>query len=161
MIGEGCVLRRSTRALAPVDRTFVCGKAYGARPASCAGPTAFGGRNGLGRSPVWQSTFQSDAEALDVAGGYWPMCPRHGRDGGLVDRRRFDCQLAWPTGLRREVGEPLLRLRHDPDIGLRRFPALRIDRLGLVVADGAGDDDIVALFPVGRGGDAMLCSHLQ
>src|SRR6516162_2913110 len=27
------------------------------------------------------------------------------------------------------------RLRHDPDVWLRRFPALRIDRLGFVVED--------------------------
>src|ERR1700727_2357702 len=55
----------------------------------------------------------------------------------------------------------LLRLRHDPDIGLRRFPALRIDRLGLVVADRAGNDDVLALLPVGRRCDAMVRRHLQ
>lgn len=29
----------------------------------------------------------------------------------------------------------LFRLRHDPDVGLRFLPALRVDRLGLVVGD--------------------------
>src|ERR1700690_4300976 len=49
--------------------------------------------------------------------------------------------------------ERSLRLRHDPDIGLRRFPALWIDRLGLVVGDRARDDHVLALFPVGGRGD--------
>jgi hypothetical protein len=55
---------------------------------------------------------------------------------------------------------PLLRLWHDPDIGFWRFPALRIDRLGLVVGNRAGDNDVLALLPVGRRRDAMLRGHL-
>src|SRR5260221_1519787 len=54
-----------------------------------------------------------------------------------------------------------VRLRHDPDVRFRRFPAMRIDRLGLVVGDRARDDDVFALFPVGRRRNAMLGGHLQ
>src|SRR5260370_40490631 len=57
--------------------------------------------------------------------------------------------------------EPSPRLRHNPDIRPWRFPALRIDGFGLVVADRACDDDVLALFPVGRRRDAMLGGHLQ
>ncbi len=58
-------------------------------------------------------------------------------------------------------GPALFRLWHDPDIGLRRLPSLRVDRLGFVVADGAGDDDVLALFPVRGRGDTVLGRELQ
>src|SRR5258707_12829811 len=66
------------------------------------------------------------------------------------------CCLALPRN-----DEPLLRLRHDTNIGFRRFPALRIDRLPLLVADRTCDDDVFALLPVRRRRDAMLRGHLQ
>src|SRR6266852_9363863 len=66
------------------------------------------------------------------------------------------CSLALPCN-----DEPLLRLRHDTNIGFRRFPALRIDRLRLVVADRTRDDDVFALLPVRGRRDAMLRGHLQ
>src|SRR6202022_2793817 len=96
-----------------------------------------------------------DPEALDLEGG-------GGRCGlGVVDDRSVGDRGGRDRRLADAEGLKLLRLWHDPDVGLRRFPALRIDRLGLVVADGTRDDDVLALFPVGRGGDAMLGGHLQ
>src|SRR6266481_8602355 len=62
-----------------------------------------------------------------------------------VTRCTKTCCLALPRN-----DEPLLRLRHDTNIGFRRFPALRIDRLRLVVADRTCDDDVFALLPVRR-----------
>src|SRR5665647_2277826 len=58
------------------------------------------------------------------------------------------------------TASPSLRLRYDPQVRLRRLPALRIDGLGLVVGDRTGDDDVLALFPVGGCRDAMLRGHL-
>src|SRR5579872_4592522 len=55
----------------------------------------------------------------------------------------------------------LFRLRHDPDVGLRRFPARGPNLLGFLVGDRARDDDVFALFPVRGRGHAMLRGHLQ
>jgi hypothetical protein len=55
----------------------------------------------------------------------------------------------------------LLWLWHDADVGLRRFPALRIELLRLFIADRAAQDDILALFPVGWRRNAVLCAELQ
>src|SRR5580704_13505935 len=55
----------------------------------------------------------------------------------------------------------LLRRRHDPDIGFRRLPALRIELLGLVVGHRAGEDDVLALLPVRRRRHAVLGGELQ
>jgi hypothetical protein len=57
--------------------------------------------------------------------------------------------------------DTLPRLRHDPDVRFRRLPALRILRLGVVVADRAGDDHVFALLPVHRSGDLVLGGELQ
>ena len=54
-----------------------------------------------------------------------------------------------------------LGLRHDPDIGLRRFPALRIGLLRVLVGDGAGDDDVFALLPIHGGRDLVLGGELE
>jgi hypothetical protein len=128
-------------------------------------------------------------EALDLAGGRGRRVlgnigdRRVGHD--RADARQFDgaenlapivsaggsrpCRAASPhdAAHRRENAAPrpghfqqLLRLRHDPDIGLRRFPPLRIDRLGLVVADRTCNDDVFALLPVGRRRHTMFCGHL-
>src|SRR5262245_3871519 len=56
---------------------------------------------------------------------------------------------------------PSLWMRHDADVGLRRLPALRIDRLRLVIADRARDDHVLALLPVGGRRDAVLCGELH
>ena len=42
------------------------------------------------------------------------------------------------------------RLRHDADVGPRRLPALRVGLAGVVVADRARDDHVLALLPVNR-----------
>src|SRR6476646_3823432 len=54
-----------------------------------------------------------------------------------------------------------LRLRHDPDVGLGRLPALWILLLGIIVADRAGDDHVLAALPVHRGRHLVLGGELQ
>ena len=39
-------------------------------------------------------------------------------------------------------------LRNNAEVGLRRLPAPRIHRLGLLVGDRTGNDDVIALLPV-------------
>ena len=56
--------------------------------------------------------------------------------------------------------DTLPRLRHDPDVGFRLPPALRILLPGVVVADRAGDDHLFTLLPVHRGGDFVLGGEL-
>src|SRR5258706_15889606 len=53
-----------------------------------------------------------------------------------------------------------LRLRDDAQIRLRGLPAGRVDFLGFVIADGAGNDDLVAALPVHRGRDLVLRRQL-
>jgi len=55
----------------------------------------------------------------------------------------------------------LLRLRHDPEIWLGRFPALRITLLRLLVRNRARNDHIVSLLPVDGRCYLMLCGQLQ
>src|SRR5262245_66485094 len=58
-------------------------------------------------------------------------------------------------------------LRNDADVGLRRFPAVRIFPSRLVIAHRAGDDHILAALPVGRrrhlvrGGELQRIDHAQ
>src|SRR6185312_16726271 len=66
----------------------------------------------------------------------------------------FDCRFEQERGA-------LPRLRDDADIGLWRLPALRIDFLGVLIADRAGDDDVLSLFPIGGRGNVMLRCELQ
>src|ERR1700742_1103949 len=54
-----------------------------------------------------------------------------------------------------------LRLRDDPQIRLWGFSALGVEAPGLVIGDGARDDDVLALIPVGGRRDAMLGGELQ
>src|SRR4051812_6354886 len=53
------------------------------------------------------------------------------------------------------------RLRNDPDVRLRRLPALRIRLLRLVVGDGPGDDHVVALLPLRRRCNLVRRGQLQ
>src|SRR5262249_24873261 len=53
------------------------------------------------------------------------------------------------------------RLWHDPQIRLWRLPALRILPPGILVADRTGDDHILALLPVHRRRDSVLCGQLH
>ena len=53
------------------------------------------------------------------------------------------------------------RLGHDPDVGPRRLPAVRIGLARLVVGHRAGDDHVVALRPVGGRGHLVLCCQLE
>src|SRR5436190_7275325 len=53
-----------------------------------------------------------------------------------------------------------LGLRNDPDVGLRLFP-LAVELFGLVVRDGAGEDDVLARLPVHRRGHTVLGVQLQ
>ena len=55
----------------------------------------------------------------------------------------------------------LLRLRHNPQVGTRRFPALRIDFLRIVIGDGARDDDILTRLPVHRRCDFVFGGELE
>src|SRR5207245_9805991 len=55
----------------------------------------------------------------------------------------------------------LLRLRDDPNVGLRRLPALRITPLRLLVGDGTGDNHFFAWFPVNWGSHLVLRGQLQ
>ena len=57
--------------------------------------------------------------------------------------------------------DTLPRLRHDPDVGFRLPPALRILLPGVVVADRAGDGHVLALLPVHRRGDFVSGGKLQ
>src|SRR5216684_348621 len=52
-------------------------------------------------------------------------------------------------------------LRHDAQVRPRRLPALRIGLLGVFVADRAGNDDVLALFPVRRRRHLVLRGQLQ
>src|SRR5215213_1343377 len=54
-----------------------------------------------------------------------------------------------------------LWLWDDPEIGLRRCPAVRVDRLRLVVCDRARDDHVLAWLPVYRRCDPVLGGELQ
>ena len=54
-----------------------------------------------------------------------------------------------------------LRLRNDPDIGLRRFPTARKLLLCFVVLDGRHDDHVLTLLPVHRRRDFVLRGELN
>src|SRR3954452_20959231 len=54
---------------------------------------------------------------------------------------------------------PSVRLGHDPDVRLGLLPVTE-DLLRLVVADRAGDDDVLALLPVDRRGDPVAGRQL-
>ena len=54
----------------------------------------------------------------------------------------------------------LLGLLGDAEVGLERLVAGE-PLLGVLVADGAGDDDVVTLLPVGRRRDLVLGVELQ
>src|SRR5579863_5159494 len=58
------------------------------------------------------------------------------------------------------VRERSARLGDDADVGLGFLP-VAVDLLGLVVGDRAGDDDVLALLPVDRGGNPMRGRELQ
>src|SRR5216684_800580 len=60
-----------------------------------------------------------------------------------------------------EEGSLRLRLRHDSKVGPRRLPALRILLLGILIAHRAGDDHILAIFPVHRRRDLVLGGELE
>src|SRR5262249_58149909 len=49
----------------------------------------------------------------------------------------------------------------DADVGPRRFPALRVLLLGFLVADRAGDDDVLAMLPIHRRRYLVLGGELQ
>ena len=53
-----------------------------------------------------------------------------------------------------------MRLRDDPDIGLRCFPAVRIFFLGLLVRHGGDDDYVLPLLPIDRRRNLMLSRQL-
>src|SRR5437899_5653508 len=55
----------------------------------------------------------------------------------------------------------LLRLRDDPNVRLRRLPALRITPLRLLVGDRTGDNHFFAWFPVNWGSHLVLRGQLQ
>src|SRR5437867_1596002 len=55
----------------------------------------------------------------------------------------------------------LLRLGNDPEIRLRRLPALRITPLCLLVGDRTGDNHFFAWFPVDWGSHLVLRGQLQ
>ena len=59
-----------------------------------------------------------------------------------------------------DAGPLLLRLRGCAQVGLYRLVA-REDFGGVVVGDGGGDDDVVALLPIGRGGYLVLGGELH
>src|SRR4051812_1519259 len=79
------------------------------------------------------------------------------RCGIAFRSRRHPARRARRSGIRRGrrrwrprgSGRPrLLRLLRDPQIRLRRLPALRKLLLRILVAHGAGDDDVPSLLPV-------------
>ena len=53
------------------------------------------------------------------------------------------------------------RLRHDPDVWLRRCPPFRILQARLVIAHRPGDDDVFTRLPVGRRGDFVRRGELK
>src|SRR6266478_1801501 len=53
------------------------------------------------------------------------------------------------------------RLRHDAQVRPRRLPALRVDLLGVFIAHRAGNDDVLALLPVGGSRHLVLRRQLQ
>ena len=69
-------------------------------------------------------------------------------------RRRDGSVRVGPLGPTRTPGSA--RLWNDPDVGLRRLPAVGIDVLRLVVRDGAGDDHVLAVLPVDGGRDTCF-----
>ena len=54
-----------------------------------------------------------------------------------------------------------MRLRHDAQVRLGRVPAARVFLARVLVGHGAGDDDVLALPPVGRRRDLVLGRELQ
>src|SRR4029453_1882197 len=61
----------------------------------------------------------------------------------------------------RTEGRSSLRLRHDTEIRLGRFPTLRITPLRFVVGDRTSDDDVLTRLPVDWSSDLMLRGQLQ
>src|SRR5689334_24827275 len=93
----------------------------------------------------------------------WAVCDT--RPPGVRDGARTLAEILMPgmsaayqrcDGLRSSVA----RLRDDPDVRLGRLPALREELLRGLVADGAGDDDLVALLPVGGRRDLVVRRQL-
>src|SRR6266508_4345256 len=63
-------------------------------------------------------------------------------------RSNIPPSLSQSREVERDLTAPLLRLRNDSEIRLRRLPALRITFLCFLVRDRAGDVHIVSRFPV-------------
>src|SRR5271167_4778276 len=74
--------------------------------------------------------------------------------GALYDERQASSR---PKPIPRRLR---LRLRHNPQIGPGRFPAVGIDLLSLFIGDGTRYDDVVTLLPIHRGGYLMLGGQL-
>src|SRR3984893_8798507 len=57
--------------------------------------------------------------------------------------------------------DTLLRLRHNPQIRLRRFPAARILLLGFFLRHRGQDDHVLAILPIYRRSNFVLRSELH
>src|SRR5215831_16421321 len=75
--------------------------------------------------------------------------------------RRIDVERKALDGELIALRSRLARLRHDADVGLGRFPALRILLLSFLVRHRAGDDHILAVLPVHRRRHFVLRGELQ
>src|SRR5437868_481781 len=82
---------------------------------------------------------------------------------GYHRKRRFNAKGAGCPAPYERFGPTcrLTRLRHDPNIRLRRLPTLREQLLGVVVGHRAGDDDVIAALPVHRRRHLVLGAELQ
>src|ERR1041385_8129574 len=84
---------------------------------------------------------------------------------GMPPETQHVLSLGWTMAARASIPlarfQTLLRLRHDPQIGPRRFPSLRIDFLRFVIRHRARDDHIFTAFPVDRRRHAMLRRKLK
>jgi hypothetical protein len=80
----------------------------------------------------------------------------------LSDRIRVQWQnKAADLRLRASQQSRLFRLRDNPQVRFGSLPSLRIDFLGFLVRDGAGDDHILALLPIDGRCYAVLGGQLQ
>src|SRR5262249_39766661 len=86
------------------------------------------------------------------------VCSRS--DPALRRRRTFRSATRAP-GAGTLILDSTLRLRHDADVMPRRLPALRVLLLGFLVADRAGDDDVLTMLPIHRRRHLVLGGELQ
>src|SRR5439155_9012997 len=120
----------------PASRTKSGGSSSGTWCGRCAGPS----RRRIPRSA-------SRRRSLRTPGDHRRPADEQHTLGAAQSIARAGSSPRWKTPTARPA---LLRLRRDAQVRLGRLPPLRELLLGVLVADRAGDDDVLSLLPVGR-----------